>query len=121
MTGAVRMGAARTAAAGRAIRAGANASTEQQSASIKVESIVISHSVSGNFLVFRLKVNWANAGAILITFTPYPSLFYPKVTQTNREEVGPVRNTQVKGTEHEVLTVLGVGGVGRRVRVFRTD
>lgn len=62
MTGAVRMGAARTAAAGRAIRAGANASTEQQSASIKVESIVISHSVSGNFLVFRLKVNWANAG-----------------------------------------------------------
>ena len=62
MTGAVRMGAARTAAAGRAIRAGANASTEQQSASIKVESIVISHSVSGNFLVFRLKVNWVNAG-----------------------------------------------------------
>lgn len=62
MTGAVRMGAARTAAAGRAIRAGANASTEQQSASINVESIVISHSVSGNFLVFRLKVNWANAG-----------------------------------------------------------
>ena len=63
MTGAVRMGAARTAAAGRAIRAGANASTVEQSASIKVvESIVISHSVSGNFLVFRLKVNWANAG-----------------------------------------------------------
>ena len=120
MTGAVRMGAARTAAAGRAIRAGANASTEQQSASIKVESIVISHSVSGNFLVFRLKVNWANAGApILITFTPYPSLFYTKVTQTNREEVGPVRNTQVKGTEHEVLTVLGVGGVGRRVAFVR--
>ena len=66
MTGAVRMGAARTAAAGRAIRAGANASTEQQSASISVESIVISHSVSGNFLVFRLKVNWANAGASVL-------------------------------------------------------
>ena len=66
MTGAVRMGAARTAAAGRAIRAGANASTEQQSASINVESIVISHSVSGNFLVFRLKVNWANAGGSVL-------------------------------------------------------
>ena len=75
MTGAVRMGAARTAAAGRAIRAGANASTEQQSASIKVESIVISHSVSGNFLVFRLKVNWANAGALSLLLSPRIPLY----------------------------------------------
>ena len=36
MTGAVRTGAARTATAGRAICAGANASTEEQKASIRI-------------------------------------------------------------------------------------
>ena len=40
MTGAVRMGAARTAAAERANCAGANASTEQRRASMNVESIL---------------------------------------------------------------------------------
>jgi hypothetical protein len=56
MTGAVRMGVARAAAAGRIICAGANASTEQQTASMSVASILDEAGIRESEMSFVLPV-----------------------------------------------------------------